>query len=92
MLIEVLLLTLILGSLLYAALRLWHDVRSTRALVAQLKLSDVLLSADTKIDGPVRECLADGSIRLPSSACHPMLSTAVAPLSLPLSLPRSSRP
>ena len=77
MLIEVVLLTLIFGSLLYAALRLWLDVRKERRLrcqaLASLHNSGLILtSADEQLDAPLRARLADGSIRLVS--CDWLLS------------------
>jgi hypothetical protein len=68
---EVVLMTTLIGGILIAALLVLRDGRTTRRWLAQLgeiELSSMLLTADAKIDEPLRERLEDGSIRL--VRCH----------------------
>ena len=63
-LFEVLLLTVLLGSLVGGAAFAVYQLRATAHTLAAINLSDMLLTADERIDEPVHARLLDGSIRL----------------------------
>jgi hypothetical protein len=62
--IEIILLGVLVGSLIGAAAYAVYRLRAARRQLASIDLSEVLLSADTKIDGDLVVQLARGNIRL----------------------------
>ena len=63
-LLEVLLFALIIGSLLYAARRMYIDVRASRIVREALDEAALITAVDASIDEPLRDRLRDGTIRL----------------------------
>ena len=62
--LEVILLIVLIGSLLGAAGFSFRKLHATRRALASANLSSVLLAADAKIDGDLKNLLRNGTIRL----------------------------
>ena len=65
-LVEILLFAVLLGSVLCGAVYSCVKLRKMRGLFRAVDVSAALLTADEKIDGPLRDRVLDGSIRLMS--------------------------
>ena len=61
---EVLLLIALLGGILVAAIVIVRDALATRRAFRGIDFTGALLTANARLDGPVRERLRDGTIRL----------------------------
>ena len=66
--LDVALLVVLVGSLVVPILWSVREERTITRVLNQLSLGDFLLRAEEQIDGPIRERLADGTIRLLSCA------------------------